>query len=77
MTQQSAPDSVMELTNCTESCKRSGCSDVSKCTCLENGIPCTDLCKCARVNCANVAGHIEEDGVESDDESDIEDFNVN
>ena len=34
-------------------------------------------CKCARVNCANVAGHIEEDSVESDDESIIEDFNVN
>ncbi|XP_014665128.1 PREDICTED: uncharacterized protein LOC106807336 [Priapulus caudatus] len=52
----SAPESVMELANCTASCKRSGCNDVNICSCLENAIPYTDLCKCARMNCSNVGG---------------------
>ena len=72
MNQPSAPDSVMELANCTASCRKSGCNDASKCTCLENKIPCTDLCKCARINCSNVGGQQEDEDSESE-ESDVDD----
>ena len=61
MNQPSAPDSVMELANCTASCKKSGCNDASKCSCLENKILCTELCKCARLNCSNVGGQQEDE----------------
>ena len=72
MNQPSAPDNVMELANCTASCKKSGCNDASKCTCLQNKIPCTDLCKCARINCSNVGGQQEDEDSDSEG-SDVED----
>ena len=70
MTLPPAPDSVMELAHCTGSCKKSTCSDVSKCTCLENNVPCTDLCSCARKNCSNIAGQVNlEEELDEDDEA--------
>lgn len=77
MTQPSAPDSVMALAHCTAGCKKSGCGDATKCTCLQNGIPCTDLCKCARVNCSNVGGHHTADETDEDeDDSEPEESDV-
>jgi hypothetical protein len=75
MNRPSAPESVMQLANCTASCKKSGCNDASKCSCLENSIPCTDVCKCARVNFSNVGGQhdIEYDDSESEESDGEED----
>ena len=67
-----AADSVMELAHCTSSCKKSSCSDASKYTCLENNVPCTDLCNCARKTCRNIAGQASFDNDEEDDEDDHE-----
>jgi hypothetical protein len=64
-----APESILELVNCTGRCRRTNCSDSEKCTCLENGIPCTDLCKCKRDTCSNVSGQVDD----TEDESDISD----
>lgn len=72
MTLPPAPDSVMELAHCTSSCKKSSCSDASKCTCLENNVPCTDLCNCARKTCSNIAGQASFEDDEEDDDDDHE-----
>ena len=61
-----APESVLEFANCSGRCRRTNCTDSAKCTCLENGIPCTDLCKCKRESCSNVSGQVEDFGDESD-----------
>ena len=71
MTLPPAPDSVMELAHCTSSCKKSSCNDASKCTCLKNKVPCTDLCNCATKTCSNIAGQASFEDDEEDD--DIED----
>lgn len=70
-----APDSVMELANCSGTCRKTRCSDPEICTCRQNNLPCTELCKCARENCDNVTGHDDhlEDDHNVDDESDPED----
>lgn len=67
-----APDIVLELSNCSARCKRSNCTDEGKCTCLQNKLPCTDLCKCARRNCSNVTGHADESDYGSECDSDSE-----
>jgi len=69
MTLPPAPDSVMELANCTGSCKKTRCSDETTCTCLQNNIPCTDLCKCGRNDCSNITGHVDFDDKNDDKDS--------
>uniref|UniRef100_UPI00358F43A1 uncharacterized protein isoform X2 n=1 Tax=Myxine glutinosa TaxID=7769 RepID=UPI00358F43A1 len=73
MTLPPAPDSVMELANCTESCKKTRCSNETTCTCLQNNIPCTDLCKCGRNDCSNITGHVDFDDKNDDKDSRSED----
>uniref|UniRef100_UPI00358EF969 uncharacterized protein isoform X2 n=1 Tax=Myxine glutinosa TaxID=7769 RepID=UPI00358EF969 len=73
MTLPPAPDSVMELANCTGSCKKTRCSNETTCTCLQNNIPCTDLCKCGRNDCSNITGHVDFDDKNDDKDSRSED----
>uniref|UniRef100_UPI00358F3D52 uncharacterized protein n=1 Tax=Myxine glutinosa TaxID=7769 RepID=UPI00358F3D52 len=67
-----APDGVMELAYCTGNCKKSKCGDADTCTCLQNNVPCIDLCKCARNNCCNITGHNDLDDDSEDSDSDGE-----
>uniref|UniRef100_UPI00358E9E4F uncharacterized protein n=1 Tax=Myxine glutinosa TaxID=7769 RepID=UPI00358E9E4F len=73
MTLPPAPDSVMELANCTGTCKKTRCSNETTCTCLQNNIPCTDLCKCGRNDCSNITGHVDFDDKNDDKDSRSED----
>ncbi|KAG0716309.1 hypothetical protein GWK47_009996 [Chionoecetes opilio] len=63
-----APDAVMQLLSCK--CVRS--CELPKCTCLSNGLKCTDMCRLQ--TCQNKA--IEEEPVaqQSDSESDVDDI---
>lgn len=72
MTLPPAPDTVMQLAYCLGGCKKSSCTDVNKCTCLENNVPCTDLCSCATKICSNVAGQVELGEEEEGDSDDVE-----
>ena len=65
-------DSVMELANCSGTCKKNRCSSANTCTCLQNSVPCTELCKCARKNCNNVTGRNDPDEDDEDEVSDSE-----
>ena len=47
----SAPKAVIELTKC--GCK-TGCKSLV-CACLENGLPCTPICKCYSYVCENMS----------------------
>ena len=61
-----APDSVLNLINCK--CKQS-CA-TRRCSCLKNGLSCSDLCQCE--NCEN-KNHIDESTEDiSDTFSDIQ-----
>lgn len=57
-----APKSIAECVQCA--CKKSKCQQGS-CSCIQNALPCTDLCKC--VNCENVS-LLPEDSTEVDSE---------
>ena len=49
MTQPAAPDAILSLISC--GCK-SGCSPHKTiCSCVKQGLPCTDTCKC--IECEN------------------------
>ena len=63
-----APDAVLQLLSCK--CVRS--CELPKCTCLSNGLKCTDMCRLQ--TCQNKA--IEEEPVaqQSDCESDVDDI---
>lgn len=63
-----APNSVMELAHCP--CKKSQCAK-GKCSCLENNLLCTDLCKCS--NCENMQSDQQCTLPESDD-SDVDEY---
>ena len=65
-----APESLIDLINCSAKCKRSQCTDVNICTCLQNKIPCTDLCKCTRDACSEIIGNnaVQDDDTDSNDE---------
>jgi len=58
-----APRAVIELTKC--GCK-TGCT--SKCSCVNNGLPCTPLCKCYDRNCTNVTRDTHDSLADEDDE---------
>ena len=60
--QKAAPDAVIEMMSCT--CKKT--CNKEKCTCISNGLPCTDVCKCN--SCTN--RHVEDEVVQ--DEVDME-----
>ena len=50
---QLAPESVVDLNRC--SCDKSRCS-TARCTCCQNNLPCTEICKCEKGNdCENVS----------------------
>ena len=49
---QLAPESVVELIKC--SCDKSKCSS-ARCTCHQNNLSCTELCKCeSSEDCENI-----------------------
>ncbi|KAJ8050300.1 hypothetical protein HOLleu_03446 [Holothuria leucospilota] len=59
-----APDSILEFVQC--GCKKSKCQQ-RNCSCVQNGLPCTDLCHCS--NCENKFVSDEmEDEVDTDEE---------
>ena len=59
---QLTPESVVELLKC--SCNKSRCSS-ARCTCRQNNLPCTELCKCeAGVDCENIPTTIIENDAE-------------
>ena len=58
-----APDSILQLVRCK--CTKSQCS--GRCSCRENQMPCTELCKCDPDGCKNLA-----DVGEASDESDTD-----
>ncbi|PIK38210.1 hypothetical protein BSL78_24949 [Apostichopus japonicus] len=65
-----APDCIMELVNCSSTCKKghNNCSDSKTCTCLQNKLPCTDLCKCEGRHCNNTCGTtLSDDELEDED----------
>ena len=62
MDRSSAPDSILELVNC--SCQKIKCA--TRCTCHSNNLPCTDLCKCCE--CTNKS--LEHDFITYDQEGD-------
>ena len=59
-----APQAVMELVCCGY---RSTCQ-TRRCSCVSNGLPCTEACTCSE-ECTNSATNLE-DGDEDDDEDD-------
>jgi hypothetical protein len=67
-----APASILELIKC--SCKKNRCRP--PCKCLENNLPCTEMCRCNddEGNCDNVSSNCEEqDDSLDEDYSDISD----
>ena len=74
MTLSPAPESVLKLVYCSGTCRRNRCSNATVCTCLQNNVPCTELCKCARENCHNVTGYVDDKDDEEDDDDEIADF---
>ena len=71
MTLSLAPESVLKLAYCSGTCRRNRCSNATVCTCLQNNVPCTELCKCARENCHNVTGYVDNKDDEEDDDDEI------
>ena len=65
--EKAAPDTVLELLSC--GCKTS--CKTKRCTCVSNGLLCTDLCVC--VSCDNKINGIQ--GDISDEELDEETYN--
>lgn len=64
--QAPAPDAVMELICC--GCK--GLCQTRRCSCVGNGLPCTEACKC-QDNCTNSVS--EEDSEDDDSDGDSDD----
>ena len=71
-----APDAVIEMMSCN--CKKL-CTLENRCSCHENGLLCTDMCKCT--SCENKLeeeeieiGAEEEECEESDDEAEGDDI---
>ena len=58
-----APDTILNLVRCN--CTTSLCS--GRCSCRENLMPCTELCKCDQDSCKNLT-HSDEFSDESDSE---------
>lgn len=48
MSQNAAPDSILEIVNCK--CSKSKCNS-ARCSCRKSGLSCTDLCACK--DCSN------------------------
>ena len=63
-TQPPAPTSVIQLRRC--SCK-TGCK-TRRCSCLQNELQCTSLCKCFTLSCDNFKVNEPDHDSESDDE---------
>ena len=67
--QAPAPDAVMELVCC--GCK--GLCQTRRCSCVGNGLPCTEACTC-QDNCVNcVSKEDSEEDDDSDDNTDVDD----
>ena len=64
ITQQPAPDSLLNFVTCN--CKKSKCQ-TGVCQCCKNNIQCTDLCNCN--NCQNGNDGDDTDEFHSDEES--------
>ncbi|XP_071822275.1 uncharacterized protein [Apostichopus japonicus] len=60
-----APDSVLEFVQC--GCKKSKCRQ-RICSCVQNGLPCTDLCHCSDCDNKFAYNEVEEEEVDSDEE---------
>ena len=68
--EQLAPEAVVELLKCC--CGKSRCSS-ARCTCRQNNLPCTELCKCgADKDCQNTPATIIEDELEDDEWNKLE-----
>ena len=69
MTQNPAPDSILEMVSC--SCKRSKCHSAS-CSCFAHGLKCTDMCNCSQ--CENESDEADLQGGTSElsDDDDME-----
>eukprot|EP00057_Strongylocentrotus_purpuratus_P019489 XP_011673963.1 PREDICTED: uncharacterized protein LOC105442958 [Strongylocentrotus purpuratus] len=65
MTLPPAPASVLELSHC--SCKKTQCTQ-GRCSCLQNNMPCTDMCSC--IDCANLPSMSNRVGDDDDDDDD-------
>ena len=63
---QPAPEAVMELV----CCGRRGTCQTRRCSCVGNGLACTEACTCSD-QCVNVADQ-NDDEDEDDDEDDVE-----
>ena len=65
MHQPPAPDAILALISC--GCK-TGCSTSKRlCSCVKNGLPCTDACKCTDcVNRKDVSSDYDEDTEDTD-----------
>lgn len=64
---QPAPEAILDLLacNCARKC------ELPKCSCMANGLKCTDMCKLQ--DCENQASFYQEDEeIESEDETEIE-----
>ena len=73
MTQKPAPDSILHTVYC--SCKQGRCEPTTRCSCVNAGLPCTDVCKCTGcVNVKNLADELLNEGtnVENCDDSDAD-----
>ena len=67
--QAPAPDAVMVLVCC--GCK--GLCQTRRCSCVGNGLPCTEACTC-QDNCVNcVSKEDSEEDDDSDDNTDVDD----
>ena len=72
--QAPAPDAVMKLVCC--GCK--GSCATRRCSCVSNGLRCTEACACqdSCMNCANEEENEEDDESDDDDNDDDDDDNV-
>ena len=66
--QAPAPDAVMELVCC--GCK--GLCQTRRCSCVGNGLPCTEACTC-QDNCVNCVSKEDSEDDDSDDNTDVDD----
>eukprot|EP00795_Rhopilema_esculentum_P008785 gene8785-14815_t len=62
-----APQSVLELIKC--GCK-GRCKGRENCSCLKNGLSCTELCKCA--DCENIKDFAADEETDTDSGEDLE-----
>ena len=67
-----APEAVLNLLPCECSCN---CMDES-CPCVQNGLSCTDMCKCKDCKNSHPEANVEEDGSDSDLDNEEDNYDV-